>query len=373
MKRQPRVPQTTNTLAPTMQLKPAPADDKSVAPEQGPVKLRPAQGQVMAIHAIASLLDLDRVMDPGKFQNWLEQPNARFSGHTPADLLKRGRWSKLMEMVDDCHTRETGNPINQQPEPRPRSRSALNDCPQADGQPERYLPTPDEIRPCRNILHQLAEQRLKTEEGGGVSPEEAGRLLGVPKLDVLSLWSEGQLIAWTERDTVWLPAWQFTDEKVLAGVKDVLRVYRSRDDWQVMRFFLGWCHALGHRRPIDLIRANETTRVVEYVRTFARRTRGKLVNMPRFAFWTDDEMLLRVPDFVKMRGWRPERAMVRTMVLLAFWTQGWKGGRRIQPWLERANPPLNGKSPAELIMRGEWTILANLVDGLLTGNPNVQH
>jgi len=367
-----RVPSTPNTPKPISQLKLAPADDESFGQGSDPANRPQSQQQEAVVRAIPALLLLDRILNPGKFQIWLEQQNARFSGHTPVDLLMRGRWSKLVEMVDDFHAQDTCKPINQHPAPPQSWREAVNFCPQADGQPERYVPTPGELRPCRDILHQMAEQSMKAAEGGGISPEAAGRLLGVPKLDVLNLWSEGRLIAWTERETVWLPVWQFTNEKVLAGVKDVLRVYRSRDDWQVMRFFLGWCYFFGHRRPIDLIRANETACLVEYVKTFAKRTRGKLIDLPEFALGHDDEMLLRVPDLVEMRGWRPERATTRMMVLLAFLIQGWKCNRQIKPWLERANSQVNGESPAELIMRGEWSILANLIDGLLTEDPIVQ-
>ena len=115
-----------------------------------------------------------------------------------------------------------------------------------------------------------------------------------------------------------------------------------------------------------------STSALTWLKIFAKRTRGKLIDLPEFAFGHDDEMLLRVPDIVQMRGWRPERATTRTMVLLAFWIQGWKCNRQIKPWLERANSQVNGKSPAELIIGGEWSILANLVDGLLTEDQNVK-
>ena len=154
--------------------------------------------------------------------------------------------------------------------------------------------------------------------------------------------------------------------QVVAGVADVLRIYRCRDEWRVMEFFLRKCHALGHRRPLDLIRSGQAARVVEYVRTYPKRMRGKLLPTSEFAIRDDDEML-RVPDFEAMRRWRGKRVIVRAMVLLAFFGQS-LGSGWLRPWLERPNPQLNGELPIDLITKGQWKILGDLVDDMLTGD-----
>lgn len=236
-------------------------------------------------------------------------------------------------------------------------------------QPVRYAPASRKIGPRRDGITdgEKHRRRLKLAEGGAISPHEAARLVGSTSGEVLSRWADGRLVAWQEGNTLWFPIWQFRDKEVLAGVEEVLRVYRSGDEWQVMRFFLKHLHDFDNRCPLDLIRSGETERVVQYVATYPKIMRGKLLPVSEYAIRADDEML-RVPDFAAMRPWRGKRAIVRAMILLAFWIQGFKAGRGIIPWLDHPNPLLDGDSPADVIMRGQWRIFADMLDEMLTGD-----
>ena len=76
-----------------------------------------------------------------------------------------------------------------------------------------------------------------------------------------------------------------------------------------------------------------------------------------------------VPDLVAMRGWKGERAITRTIVLLVCLDQLLVPGG-LQDWLDRRRSDLDGESPVSLIKRGEWTVLADLIDDMLTGAPS---
>ena len=75
-----------------------------------------------------------------------------------------------------------------------------------------------------------------------------------------------------------------------------------------------------------------------------------------------------VPDLVVMRNWKGRRAITRAIVLLTCFDQLLIPGK-LQDWIERPNPNLEGASPADLLKQGEWTVLADLVDDMLTGAP----
>ena len=76
-----------------------------------------------------------------------------------------------------------------------------------------------------------------------------------------------------------------------------------------------------------------------------------------------------VPDLVAMRAWKGERAITRTIVLLVCLDQLLVPGG-LQDWLDRRRPDLDGESPVGLIKRGEWTVIADLIDDMLTGAPS---
>ena len=76
-----------------------------------------------------------------------------------------------------------------------------------------------------------------------------------------------------------------------------------------------------------------------------------------------------VPDLVAMRAWEGEKAITRTIVLMVCLDQLMVPGG-LQDWLERRRSDLDGESPIGLMKRGEWTVVADLADDMLTGAPS---
>ena len=112
-----------------------------------------------------------------------------------------------------------------------------------------------------------ARQRLAVEEGGSVSSEEAGHLLGISKTAVLKRLQAGRLLGWrSERQgAVRFPIWQFSDGRVLPGLQEVLEILNRDerlDDWGKVLFFLHSSSRLGGRRPLDLLREKKLREVL---------------------------------------------------------------------------------------------------------------
>ncbi len=106
-------------------------------------------------------------------------------------------------------------------------------------------------------------------EGGAYSRDEAARFLGISRDALKAHVESGHVVTWTdERGEPRLPRWQF-DAKggMLTGIRQVLEVFRSGDEWRVMRYFPGKRVSLGNKRPLDLLRACEVGRVLSHART----------------------------------------------------------------------------------------------------------
>lgn len=82
---------------------------------------------------------------------------------------------------------------------------------------------------------------------------------------------EHRIVYWRNaKDDYFYPRWQFTPSgALLPGVQDVLQIFASRDEWRVMRYFLGLRKQLGDRRPLDLLRSGEVDKVIAHARAHA--------------------------------------------------------------------------------------------------------
>ncbi len=109
----------------------------------------------------------------------------------------------------------------------------------------------------------IAREEMKLAEGGSWSATETGSRLGITKAAVLKRYQKGQLIGWREsrQNAVRFPAWQFSDDRPLPGITDVLQVLQI-DDWAKIVFFLSQLSSLGGKRPLDLIRAGQIREVL---------------------------------------------------------------------------------------------------------------
>jgi hypothetical protein len=106
-------------------------------------------------------------------------------------------------------------------------------------------------------------QQLAEAEGGSLSSEEVGRLLGMSKTAVLKRLDAGRLLAWREEklQAARFPRWQFDQHgQVAKGLEQVLEILNGDerlDAWGKILFFLQEKDSLDGRRPLDLLRAGK--------------------------------------------------------------------------------------------------------------------
>ncbi len=116
-----------------------------------------------------------------------------------------------------------------------------------------------------------ARQRIKEMEGGTLSAEEAGRLLGLVKQAVIDRYNKGRLLGWREKQgAIRFPVWQFREDgHVLGGLPEALGVLAQNkrlDDWAKVLFFVNPRDSLKNQRPLDLLRKGEAEHVIELAR-----------------------------------------------------------------------------------------------------------
>jgi hypothetical protein len=116
-----------------------------------------------------------------------------------------------------------------------------------------------------------ARERLKKEEGGHISVDEAARRLKVSRKETLKRYREGLVIGWRDGSQVRFPAWQFANDGLLPGMQRVLEGLRQtcrNDDWARMLFFLANRGSLEGRRPLDLVRQGKIAQALTYVNEY---------------------------------------------------------------------------------------------------------
>lgn len=72
-----------------------------------------------------------------------------------------------------------------------------------------------------------AQRQLLEEEGGTLSAEEAGAVLGIKRQAVDKARRQGRLLGLSVAGRWRYPAWQFSDGQVLQGLREVLAALRS--------------------------------------------------------------------------------------------------------------------------------------------------
>ena len=113
-----------------------------------------------------------------------------------------------------------------------------------------------------------ARRKLVEDEGGSFSADQAAQVLGISKQAILKRYQKGQIIAWREerQNAVRFPVWQFSDQKVLDGIEETLKILNAAhrlDDFGRVLFFLSNHGFLGGKRPIDCLREGEGTKVLQ--------------------------------------------------------------------------------------------------------------
>jgi hypothetical protein len=101
-----------------------------------------------------------------------------------------------------------------------------------------------------------ARGKLLEQEGGAVSAEELGLMLGgITPQAVNKRRKAGRLLGLPVGESRYrYPVWQVEGGNVLAGFEEVLKVFGVEDPWMRAAFFLGGNARLGGERPLDELR-----------------------------------------------------------------------------------------------------------------------
>lgn len=114
----------------------------------------------------------------------------------------------------------------------------------------------------------IARRKLLEQDGGVLSPSNAGRLLGISRQAVGLRRSAGRLLGVESGRGYVYPVWQFQDTGMVPGIEEILAMLGDADPMTKVIFFLSHDHALGGRRPIDLLLRGELEDVKRAARTY---------------------------------------------------------------------------------------------------------
>jgi len=108
-----------------------------------------------------------------------------------------------------------------------------------------------------------AKRKLIEENGGTLSAEKVGELLGITRQAVEKRRQAGKLLALTiGRHGYRYPIWQFNQSGTLPGLEQVLGVLSSHDQWMQTAFFVSESPRLSKRTPIEMLEAGEIDQVL---------------------------------------------------------------------------------------------------------------
>jgi hypothetical protein len=118
------------------------------------------------------------------------------------------------------------------------------------------------------IAGEVVAAKLQAAEGGALSGAEMKQAFDLTPAVLYRRRRERRIVYWRDaRHNFFYPRWQFTPSGALIpGVQDVLQIFKSDDEWRIMRYFLGSRKQLGNRRPLDLLRAGQADKVMAHVR-----------------------------------------------------------------------------------------------------------
>jgi hypothetical protein len=112
----------------------------------------------------------------------------------------------------------------------------------------------------------LVAEMQAAEGGAWTGPELEGGHFQLTPATLHRRRKEHRIIYWRDaRHNFHYPKWQFTPGgALLPGIQEVLAVFRSRDEWRIMSYFLGKRPQLGDLRPLDLLRQGEVETVLAH-------------------------------------------------------------------------------------------------------------
>lgn len=110
--------------------------------------------------------------------------------------------------------------------------------------------------------------KMQAAEGGAWTGTELEELFGLTPANLHKRREEHRIVWWKDaKNRFHYPKWQFNYAGALrSGVQEVLGIFRSSDEWRVMRYFLTPWHQLDDRTPLELLRTGEKEKVISHAR-----------------------------------------------------------------------------------------------------------
>lgn len=104
----------------------------------------------------------------------------------------------------------------------------------------------------------LADQ-MKQAEGGAFTGSELKALYDLSPAALHSRRGRHGIVFWRDaKHDFHYPGWQFTvSGALLPGIQEVLRIFKSTDEWRIMRYFLTPRQQLDGRTPLELLRKGQ--------------------------------------------------------------------------------------------------------------------
>lgn len=135
-----------------------------------------------------------------------------------------------------------------------------------------YLTARDPLAPARLRGMQVRE-RLLAADGGTLTAGESSEILGVSRQAIDNRRKRGGLLAvQLGRRGYRYPAWQFTANGVMPGLKETLAALADLSPWIQLAFLLNDNAWLDGRRPVDLLRDGEVSAVVNAARQYGEQS-----------------------------------------------------------------------------------------------------
>jgi len=111
-------------------------------------------------------------------------------------------------------------------------------------------------------------EELQAAEGGAWTGNQLHAFFDLTPSTLHRRRKEHRIIYW--RDALHefhYPMWQFTPAgALLPGIQEVLELFKSQDEWRVMRYFLDPRTQLSDQRPLDLLRQGNSQKILEHAK-----------------------------------------------------------------------------------------------------------
>lgn len=114
-------------------------------------------------------------------------------------------------------------------------------------------------------------EELKNAEGGSLTGPELKDAYNLNPAVLHRRRIEFRVVYWRDaKHDFHYPRWQFNQAgALLPGIQEILRCFKSQDEWRIMRYFLSPRLQLGNRSPLELIREGRIDRALTHAREHA--------------------------------------------------------------------------------------------------------